>query len=1396
MANYREPQWLLPNEKNLQYPEAGATYGSGLSADRHSLYSMDFDGNNYISCETITQLGNLTQATWSGWFNRGTSSGSHYIMGSWGTSGTERQFLVLQTPTALTVFMGLGQYGNQRTMFQNTSLTFTTGEWYHLAFVYDESETSNADKMKVYINGSLQINQSAGAAINFVNPVTSPFIIGTIGGYLTNKFLGKIDEVAVFSRALSFNEVNTLWNNGAPSNPMLLSGKPVAYYPLGEQARKPGTAEWRFPNEVLQGQAIDFDGSTDFIDLGTKPIVTGEFSISMWIKRSSTSVGDATQVLIGKDNQSAARVFNIFFKNITGQISFWVSSTGTYSGTYRVDTSTAINDTNWHNIVFLNKGDGQLNEIYIDGVEASYTAQGQGRSTLFNTTGIKTSLGADALTGTTYNFNGQISNVAIWNSDQSANITNIYNYGAPQTSYTVTPTAWYKLDKTSKFTGLNPNWHSALDFVASENDYIDLGTDSSLDIFGGDFSVSLWFNHTISSPNKQPLIEIADASFTNKMALTLGLSGNTGVGFAVGPATPYPVWNFNAGSGYNDGNWHHIVATRTGTTYKIYVDNEELSFTQTGNWAVGSDNAIAVGRSSAVHFDGKISNVAIYDQVISPEDIKYLYNGGTPQTNISFEPVSWWKLDNLTTGIQDSGSASNNGTNNGATAVSSSVAVDEWVFENTVQSQTPNWSSALDFSGNNQWIDCGIDSSIDTGDLSVAFWFNKDSSASGFQYVFNSGSGSAKAGFVFAFSGTDIYIGRKTRTHTAGFTTYTNIGISADKWHHIALTYNDTSNNFIAYLDGQSVHTSTGTTATNAASSEIIFGRISNVASSYYKGKISNAAIFTSELDSTAITALYNNGTPETSISSSPVSWWKLDNTTTGIQDSGSSGNNGTNNGATEIQTNVWTPRLNGESSTLPSSALTSSDLQFNSAYSSFSLNFDPGGPDYINLGDLSNIGVSNASAASVSLWFKKDGNGNYVLFELKEGSSKIALQSYLTNGLYIYINNISYNVSTTVANGEWHNIILVFDGSGATNADKLKLYFNGSNITGGAYSGTVPTSVGAFTSSMTSNLGRTPTTAYFDGRMDECSIFNKALNQAEVTSIYNNGYPKDITALAPVSWWRLGEDAYFDGTDFTIPNKISGAPNGTSDNMTATDLVADAPGSYAAGLGSSLALADRVGDAPLSTANSLSFNMTPENRISYPAGYTPTQVDNVYSMDFDGTNDYIEIPNNDSLDLVNTDFSISIWLNPDISHNGIVISHYYGSNGWGVYYQSGSIRFYDAPVWTTLTTISTGQWSHILIVGDYTGSNLLCYKNGVEVYNSSHTFSITDANINLFIASERGTGFFFDGKIDEVAIFDYALTPRQIKQDIYNGTTSGKTADLNNNSNLTPPVAWYRMGD
>jgi len=43
-------------------------------------------------------------------------------------------------------------------------------------------------------------------------------------------------------------------------------------------------------------------------------------------------------------------------------------------------------------------------------------------------------------------YDGQTSNVAFWTSDQSSNYVNAYNNGSPQSTYTATPTAWWKLN--------------------------------------------------------------------------------------------------------------------------------------------------------------------------------------------------------------------------------------------------------------------------------------------------------------------------------------------------------------------------------------------------------------------------------------------------------------------------------------------------------------------------------------------------------------------------------------------------------------------------------------------------------------------------------------------------------------------------------------------------------------------------------------------------------------------------------------------------------------------------------------------------------------------------------------------------------------------------------------
>ena len=1357
-VNYREPQWLLPNEKNLQYPEAGATYGSGLTEDRHSLYSMDFDGSSYISAGNPTALQFTDSFSISGWFKSSSSSSSAIVSKDANASG--RCYLVQLNSLS----PGTLRF---RIFVSNVSVTIDHGtglndnNWHHFVCVYEKGVG-----ISLYIdNGTPGFTATTGTIDNDA----VDFNIGRRGDGL-NYFDGQIDEVALWSRALSTSEISTLYNNGAPSNPMLLSGKPVAYYPLGEQARKPGTAEWRFPNEVLQGQVMQFTGTSEVIDVSSTIDLGTVHTISFWANISATSFAN----IVTGTGGSAIKL------NAPNKIYYY---TNNYTNS-QPSISMPLNQ--WNNIVIARNG-GTI-KFYVNESLLHTTTGFTGDSFTFNKI-----LGLDV--------NNKLSNLAVWDTDQSANITNIYNYGAPQTSYTVTPTAWYKLDKTSEYAGLNANWHNTLSFSGS-NQYIDCGNDTSLQITN-DLTVSAWIKTTTSG--NRIVLGKADAINTADRSWLMYINSGTTDLRVFMYDTSATLFYVISPSAINDGNWHHVAFTYTPSTSLIlYIDGEAVD-TNTSSIPASLKNSAENffigkwGNYSAEMFPGEISNVAIYNQTISAEDIKYLYNGGTPQTNISFEPVSWWKLDNLTTGIQDSGSASNNGTATGPpTVVTDSVAVDQWNFDNAVQSQTPNWNSALSFdSASSNYItvdNSSGDFSFGTSPFSISLWFNGESFPGAYTALLGShGSGSNSSFWaVYVHDTVGVVIFHDGQLIGGGGS------ISTNQWYHYAVT-RDSAGNLITYLNGAVVNTATGKTGTFNSSSAIRIGDDLHNANPSFNGKLSNVAIFNAALDSTAIQALYNNGQPETAISSSPVSWYKLDNTTTGIQDSGSASNNGTNNGATEIQTNVWTPRLNGESDTLPSTALVSSDLQFNSAYSSFSLNFDAGSSDYVDLGTTLNSMLELGDSFSISAWvnFGNTASDRTIVsnmttsvrgFQFRVLSNESIRIILAENGsTFLFLDSSSLDIDT------WHHAVFTYDGSNTTGG--LNLYINSlldNNTTG--TQGTLTT----ITSTDSLKIGAYTSAHFFDGKIDEVSVFNKVLNQAEITSIYNNGYPKDITALAPISWWRLGEDAYFDGTNFTVPNQITTGPNGTSANMTATDLVADAPGSYAAGLGSSLAIADRVGDAALSTANSLSFNMTPVNRVSYPAGYVPTQADNVYSMAFDGVNDSLVVTSVDNLQN-STAVSVSAWVKTNTNGNQydvIALANNSGASRYGIEVGASGkaafvVRTSSAPRLESTTVLSDNTWKHI--VGTWDGTNTKIYINGVLENTGSLTGTIPSVT-SLEIGGLPS--YYFEGNIDEVAVFDYALSARQIKQDIYNGTTSGKTADLNNISNLTAPVAWYRMGD
>ena len=177
----------------------------------------------------------------------------------------------------------------------------------------------------------------------------------------------------------------------------------------------------------------------------------------------------------------------------------------------------------------------------------------------------------------------------------------------------------------------------------------------------------------------------------------------------------------------------------------------------------------------------------------------------------------------------------------------------------------------------------------------------------------------------------------------AAFKPFTPNSIVKGRWYNITIVR--TGDSVEVFQDGESLGTQTGYgTAVNTYINYIGSRQFGGFA---WDGKISNVSVFNSSLSSAQVETLYNNGTPETSISHSPTGWWKLDNTTTGIQDSVGS-NNGTITGSvTQVSSLVST--LNGISDGMTTANLVTSDLTRSIPYSSYSMQLD-GTNDYITV--------------------------------------------------------------------------------------------------------------------------------------------------------------------------------------------------------------------------------------------------------------------------------------------------------------------------------------------------------------------------------------------------------------------------------------------------------------
>ena len=200
----------------------------------------------------------------------------------------------------------------------------------------------------------------------------------------------------------------------------------------------------------------------------------------------------------------------------------------------------------------------------------------------------------------------------------------------------------------------------------------------------------------------------------------------------------------------------------------------------------------------------------------------------------------------------------------------------------------------------------------------------------------------------------------------------------------------------------------------------------------------------------------------------------------------------------------------------------------------------------------------------------------------------------------------------------------------------------------------------------------------------------------------------------------------------------------------------------------------------------------------------------NNYSMSFDGTNDYIDAGTGLGNSLGNSysgDLSISIWFKA--TSIGTADGLFSINNGNGVfgpiqiYFYSNRLYFRVQPTQSGWNYISipftdTTSWHHLTVVyKSGSQSNSKMYLDGADIStNSGGSFPTTldFDGIKTLIGYYYSDSYLFNGSIDEVAIWNTALTSTQVSE-IYNATGTNLTKDLTtvSGSNL---IYWNRMGD
>jgi hypothetical protein len=201
-------------------------------------------------------------------------------------------------------------------------------------------------------------------------------------------------------------------------------------------------------------------------------------------------------------------------------------------------------------------------------------------------------------------------------------------------------------------------------------------------------------------------------------------------------------------------------------------------------------------------------------------------------------------------------------------------------------------TNSFEFDGSTDYI--SVPTITLATDFSVSMWVKATTSGSVRDQVFGGASGFFLFGTVVLNGGADA--NKMCYNNGSAYVALTPAIIRDGNWHNIVITYNSSATNLIAYTDGVETYNATYNAGTNN-----VIDRISeDTYGNYWKGNLDELAVWTSELTSSDVTAIYNSGVPNDLTSLSPISWYRMGEAanysggTWTLTDQGSGGNDGT----------------------------------------------------------------------------------------------------------------------------------------------------------------------------------------------------------------------------------------------------------------------------------------------------------------------------------------------------------------------------------------------------------------------------------------------------------------------------------------------------------------------